>query len=924
MSITSLDPIVQHLYAVSTRPGDRGDEDLLRAFVASRDEAAFAAIVKRYGRLVLGVCRRALRHEQDAEDAFQATFLVLARHAGSIRKGQSLPSWLHGVAYRISGKARHQAARRQAVLASSLRVEPGAREEDLTWNEVQTIVDEEIERLPELYRTPLVLCCLQDVSRAEAAERLGVKDGTLSSRLAQGRKRLQAALARRGVACGAIAGLQPATQIVPLQLITQTVRLVADESSVSGVNPTVHLLAQGATSTMNWYKGVFAMAVLLTVAALAGGAGLLARPSLEQVKSVATAKEDDATVEIQGRVVDPDGKPAVGASLSVWRPATPDREATRVATADKDGRFSFRVSTRDQAADAKLVAQAKGFASAWADLKAAKEPTLQLVKDDVVLEGRALNLEGAPLADVTVNVSWICQHPDNKIEDWISGFLDAWKKGSWIHETGLRIVRPQALGVARSVKTDKTGRFRLEGVGRDRIATVILRSETTVAVRLQIVNRAGPKEGWNKGNLGLYATGFTFLLAPCKPIYGTVRDKKTGKPIAGVKVAHNNHYAESTTNDKGEYRLIGAPKEQEHMIALGGGKGVPYIDYTRHNIRDTAGLEPMRVDFDLDRGVEITGRVVDKETGQPVRGSVSYFYAGDNPNLKDHPSIAEGGKFIISDWGKIAADGSFTVLGIPGRGALVVRAQNSTNYVRVDSSAELSKLKSRSFPSDATHGFVAIDVDEADAKSRDHVISVTPAASRAGKLVDGDGAAVSGAKVVGLSDSKQPRTLATNEVTMPGLRKERARALVAIHEEKQLGAVAAIEGTSTAAFEVKLQPLGTLTGRLVDADGNGMPDLKVKLHLKLDAKKVENLPTEWDYIDALVPGAWREFTSREATTDKDGRFRITGLIPGERYDLMAGEGSLTQREQLTHRYAEHRVEPGKTKDVGDLKPKKTR
>ncbi|MHB1422156.1 MAG: sigma-70 family RNA polymerase sigma factor [Gemmataceae bacterium] len=178
------------------------DGELLHAFVARREEASFAALVRRHGALVLNVCRHVLGHEEDAEDAFQATFLVLARKAASIRDAGSLASFLHGVAFRLSLKAKRDAARRrkherQAQAPTYQGVD------ELAWREVQALVEEEIERLPSKYRTPFIRCYLQGLSRAEAAQELGVKEGTIWSRLSWARNRLQERLSRRGVALSA-------------------------------------------------------------------------------------------------------------------------------------------------------------------------------------------------------------------------------------------------------------------------------------------------------------------------------------------------------------------------------------------------------------------------------------------------------------------------------------------------------------------------------------------------------------------------------------------------------------------------------------------------------------------------------------------------------------------------------------------------
>src|SRR5262245_15920213 len=176
-------------------------------FVARRDatgEEAFAALVGRHGPMVLGLCRRILGDAHEAEDAFQATFLVLARKATSVIRREKVASWLYGVAYRTAKEARDRAARRRSRevrVSKPPRVEPAEVESSA---ELRSVLDQELARLPVRYRGPVVLCELEGLSRQEAARRLGIPEGTLSSRLARAKVELRDRLGRRGFAVGIV------------------------------------------------------------------------------------------------------------------------------------------------------------------------------------------------------------------------------------------------------------------------------------------------------------------------------------------------------------------------------------------------------------------------------------------------------------------------------------------------------------------------------------------------------------------------------------------------------------------------------------------------------------------------------------------------------------------------------------------------
>jgi RNA polymerase sigma factor (sigma-70 family) len=233
------------------------DAELLGRFITARDEAAFAAVVRRHGPMVYRVCRGVLRNAADAEDAAQATFLVLAQQAARVRKRDSLPSWLHGVAFRLARKLRASIARRR-VGESDLPVPPRATAEDLTVREAGELLHEELEKLPSRYRGPLVLCYLQGKTHDEAAAELGWTVTAFRGRLERARKHLRDRLGRRGLALGAAplaVALADASTALPATFVVTTARaaVAGPGAAVAGglVSPATSRLTQEVLHSMS-------------------------------------------------------------------------------------------------------------------------------------------------------------------------------------------------------------------------------------------------------------------------------------------------------------------------------------------------------------------------------------------------------------------------------------------------------------------------------------------------------------------------------------------------------------------------------------------------------------------------------------------------------------------------------------------------
>jgi RNA polymerase sigma factor (sigma-70 family) len=282
-------PVLRQLRTWLGSPDDPAvtDGQLLRRFARQQDEAAFAALVQRHGPMVLGVCRRRLRHEADAEDAFQASFLVLLRRAASIRRHGSVAAWLHGVALRVAARAQADAARRRHHEEQAPERHPADPGTEAAWRELAAVLDEELLALPERYRLPLVLCGLEGRSRSEAARLLGWREGTVGSRLARGREALRRRLTRRGLTVpagvlGALWADGTLSAAVPGALAVSTARWAAlvaagEAAAAEAVPGSVAALAKGALQGMLFTKLKAAAVLLALIPILALGAVAAAR-----------------------------------------------------------------------------------------------------------------------------------------------------------------------------------------------------------------------------------------------------------------------------------------------------------------------------------------------------------------------------------------------------------------------------------------------------------------------------------------------------------------------------------------------------------------------------------------------------------------------------------------------------------------------
>jgi RNA polymerase sigma factor (sigma-70 family) len=297
MATSQMSEILQYLRQAVLLRDAAGltDGQLLQDYLSCRDGAALAALVRRHGPMVWGVCRRVLCNHHDAEDAFQATFLVLVRKAGSIASPELLGNWLYGVAYQTALNARATAARRRARERQVTEMpEPEVAAQEL-WPDLRPLLDRELSRLPDKYRVPIVLCDLEGKTRKEAAQQLGCAEGTVAGRLARARVMLAKRLARHGlvVSGGALAAVlsrNAASACVPPAVVSATIRAatqfaVGQTAAAGLISAKAAALTEGVLRAMflNKLKGVL-VALVLVVVVLARGSGYLSPTRAEGQK----------------------------------------------------------------------------------------------------------------------------------------------------------------------------------------------------------------------------------------------------------------------------------------------------------------------------------------------------------------------------------------------------------------------------------------------------------------------------------------------------------------------------------------------------------------------------------------------------------------------------------------------------------------
>jgi RNA polymerase sigma factor (sigma-70 family) len=394
MGNKELSPVVRHIRRLAGVPHEVGvtDRHLLDRYLKQRDIAALEVIVSRYAPLVLGLCRKILGNSPEADDAFQATFLVLFRKAGSIRRQDTLAPWLYGVAYRVAARARAIRSKQRVREKPLGERDWASTTGDPLLSEVGALIHEEINRLPDKYRKLVVLCYLMGKKREEAAQLLGWSQTTVKGRLERARTRLRRRLVRRGIEPTTVAltaALDLAAPAVPSDLIDATVRaalsVAARGMAASAVSGTVASLAEGVLRSMIFAKvRVIALVLLVLGTVSAGGAAWGFRLRAEEPPKISD-NDTQAQIEQTPKVVARDDDeaehiaevPSLHNSILLYLGAGPNQ---RLRKGDKVQVGQVLAKLDDRLARADLLIKEAKVLAAKADLEATRKTAAEAEK----------------------------------------------------------------------------------------------------------------------------------------------------------------------------------------------------------------------------------------------------------------------------------------------------------------------------------------------------------------------------------------------------------------------------------------------------------------------------------------------------------------------------------------------------------------
>ncbi len=889
------------------------DGQLLGRFADRRDEVAFSALVARHGPMVLATARAVARNEQDAEDAFQATFLTLARRANAVRGGATLAPWLHRVAYRSAVGARVGAARRRRrdLEAQAFRPRNPPVEADLL-----ATVRAEVERLPAPYRLAVILCDLEGLTYAEAATRLECTEASLRNRLHRARTRLKTSLAKAGFAESSPLLAIPST--VPGPLIRATTALALGRTTAPA---TVLLIVQTLRKGMLMIQ--IKLAALIVATSALGSLGAItitqnpgdnptpqAVPTPSPAPDPAPAPVADGSV-IRGRVLDPSGQPVAEARVTLGSGYLYNRDKP-TTNSKADGRFEFDLPEKVRKAipslkESMLAATAPGFGvGGTPGNDAGAEIEIRLVAEGPPLQGRILDELGKPVAGVKVVTRGITAPQPGS--DGLTRLFESGKaKAFWTESSYFT--------VALAATTGEDGWFSLTGVGAERIAELAVSGPTIASTTIHAMTRGGTAVKLERDTVIGEVFGETILpnrfdltVKPTRILEGVVRDAESGQPLAEWLIVGSaeSFPIKTRTDADGRYRLAGFPLFWHCQVEFTPPSGQPYL-HAEVSKSVKLGPETVTLNWSPRRSIFLSGRASDKVTGQPLVGRVETLPYPVEARGKSEQDFerTESAEQPTDDQGR------YRIAAPIGKSVLAFRASNGERYRTAQGAERLPfyepatrEIRQAITPIHATAYHILQEVNvEPTAREATMDLQVDPEGTIELTILDPEGNPLGGTEVIGVGDSwGSYQRQESSKVVLMGFTPNGSRQVVVHHEGRKLAGVKIVEASQGPAQTIKLALYGEVRGRIIAPDGTP----RTNVHLGAGphfSKKPKVAP--FDHLP-----------SSGVATDAEGRFRVDRLVPGLHYGASVSDRQFGLLGDLFENFT---VEPGEVKDLGDVK-----
>ncbi len=687
--------------------------------------------------------------------------------------------------------------------------------------------------------------------------------------------------------------------------------------------------------------------------------------------AVATAEDDTYQPLIyEGRVLTPDGKPAVGAEIWLVPHAEFKLPKSKITTTANDGRFQFEINPADLAATSDrldsqylfgVLAAADGYGVTWShslafektgrlrsklfsdeqlrqliegyyrmsparfdEMLAEQQATLRL-RPEQPIRGKVVDTEGNPLVGARVSVRSLRTNWDGSLDAWFTATNEPHADASSLERTAPNTVYGRTLQeFLPAAESDENGVFTLRTVGTDSLVRLLIEApgfaKSDINVQTRNTDKVSVEFTLQQETVSWLGHTFVFVEAPSTPIRGVVRNKATGDPIAGVKVeslpfsdrgkTSGSNHVHATTDAEGRYELQGLPQAEKTIIVFNT-QDLPYLSAsTEVDLSGSNNQSGVIADISLMPGVRVMGRVTDQTNGKGVRGQVQYMAPNDHPKFKELGEL----KSYTSGSAEVDADGRFEVTVPHGPGFLTFETWDDKIEKDIPPPKNAAPISGYAFIALAGSDgpkYNAVEKLELRDDTANHVVEmkVKRAALVNGKVVDQAGQPVVGARYSGRTDV--PIWHATNgdAFYVAGYQRDKPRRLTFVHRGRRLAGTLLLEGPQDKELQVQLQPWGSIHGRVVDELGEPIPNFV------LFSGSMKEMMSRSDTTLPLPPQD--DSQSSILMSDNEGRFRIDGLVSNVSYAL-AGHIESTSMSVSGDLVQGIEVAAGEDKDLGDL------